>query len=499
LDAPRGKRQLIVLVRATPPRAAAPGPQKRTSRSLAAQQPMLQNILTNYGASLGPMFPAGRGRTAAGAVRRAAAPSAAAAPSVYNRVLAEEAKLDEIAKALRDVPTVDAAYIKPAPEPAINRMTPSGGPPAAATPDFSPRQDYLAAAPGGIDAHYAWKQSGGRGKGVTIIDVEGEWQLSHEDLKVNNNGLLGGTVPGQDGWRNHGTAVAGTCIAANNGLGITGICADARLGMISIFGSEDRTSSMAIREAADKLNPGDILLVELHYPGPKHSYEERDDQDGYIAVEWWPDEYDAIEYAVGRGVIVVEAAGNGAQDLDDALYDTPDPGFQPNWQNPFRRGKRDSGAILVGAGAPPQGTHSRTLYGPDRSRLDFSNFGSAVDAQGWGREVTTLGYGDLQGGSEDRWYTDEFAGTSSASPIIVGALACLQGIRRAQGAKPLTPAQARDLLRNTGSPQQAGPNAPVTERIGNRPDLKALVAALAKIVTPVAAAAPRTKRRVKQT
>jgi len=267
LDAPRGKRQLIVLVRPTPPRAAAPGIQKRTGPSLAAPQPMLQNILKSYGASLAPMFPARRATTAARGARRAAAPSAAAAPSVYNRVLADEAKLDDIAKALRGAGEVEAAYVKPAPEPAINRMTPSAKPPAPVTPDFSPRQDYLAAAPGGIDALFAWTQNGGRGQGVTIIDVEGEWQITHEDLKVNNNGVLGGTVPGDPDWRNHGTAVVGTCIGANNGLGVTGICADAKLGMISIFGDDDRTSSMAIREAADKLNPGDILLVELHYPG----------------------------------------------------------------------------------------------------------------------------------------------------------------------------------------------------------------------------------------
>ena len=94
---------------------------------------------------------------------------------------------------------------------------------------------------------------------------------------------------------------------------------------------------------------------------------------------------------------------------------------------------RDSGAILVGAGAPPPGTHGRD-HGPDRSRLDFSNFGARVDAQGWGEEVTTCGYGDLQGGTnEDLWYTDTFSGTSSASPIVVGALGCLQGVLRARG------------------------------------------------------------------
>jgi subtilisin family serine protease len=427
------------------------------------------------------MFPATGATVRTRTARRTAVPPGPpAAPSMYCRVVGEETQFDDIAKALRDVPAVEAAYIKPAAEPPINRMTASGArPPRAGTPDFTSRQDYLAAAPGGIDAHHAWTLAGGRGKGITIIDVEGEWRTSHEDLKVNNNGILGGTVPGDIDWRNHGTAVVGTCIGANNGLGITGICSDAKLGMVSIFGDEERTSSMAIREAADKLKAGDIVLVELHLAGPKNNYQERADQDGYIAVEWWPDDFDAIQYAVGRGVIVVEAAGNGAVDLDDNLYETPDPGFPASWKNPFRRANRDSGAILIGAGAPPQGTHNRTLYGPDRSRLDFSNYGSAVDAQGWGREVTTLGYGDLQSATnEDRWYTDEFAGTSSASPIVVGALACLQGIRLARGEKPLTPAQARDALRATGSPQQTGPNAPLAQRIGNRPDLKALIARL---------------------
>jgi hypothetical protein len=412
---------------------------------------------------------------------RAAPPGIGSLPSVYNRVVAKEKHLQDIAKALREIPAVEAAYIKPAPEPAINRMTPTAPAPAMRSPDFSAHQHYLARAPAGIDAQYAWTQAGGRGAGVTIIDVEGEWRTSHEDLSVNSNGVLSGVMPGNLGWRNHGTAVVGTCIGANNGQGITGICAEAKLGMISIFGDDDRTTSAAIREAADKLSAGDIMLIELHYPGPKHGYAEHPNQDGYIAVEWWPDEFEAIQYAVGRGVIVVEAAGNGAQDLDDALYETRDPGFPLGWQNPFRRSNRDSGAILVGAGAPPPGTHGRALYGPDRSRLDFSNYGSSVDAQGWGREVTTCGYGDLQGGDEDRWYTDQFAGTSSASPIIVGALACLQGIRRARGEPLLTPASARALLHATGSPQQAGPNAPVSQRIGNRPDLKALVAALATI------------------
>ena len=133
----------------------------------------------------------------------------------------------------------------------------------------------------------------------------------------------------------------------------------------------------------------------------------------------------------------------------------------------------------MGAGAPPPGTHGRD-WGPDRSRLDFSNFGSVVDAQGWGREVTTTGYGDLQGGSSihvNEWYTDQFSGTSSASPIVVGAIAAVQGTLRAKSRIPPSPIRARDLLRTTGSPQTDGPGRPATQRIGNRPNLRQLIPA----------------------
>ena len=197
-------------------------------------------------------------------------------------------------------------------------------------------------------------------------------------------------------------------------------------------------------------------------------------------MEWWPDDFAAIQYAASRGVIVVEAAGNGAENLDDAIYDvnpaSPFGPFPSWWRNPFRRNPLDSRAIVVGAGAPPPGTHGRD-WGPDRSRLDFSNHGALVDAQGWGREVTCTGYGDLQGGgNEDLWYTDQFSGTSSASPIVVGSVAAVQGVLKAKARPVLNPAQVRDLLRTTGSPQQPSAIAPVSQRIGSRPNLKAMIA-----------------------
>ena len=107
------------------------------------------------------------------------------------------------------------------------------------------------------------------------------------------------------------------------------------------------------------------------------------------------------------------------------------------------------------------------------------NFGSRADCQGWGRGVVTTGYDDLfkhpaQPLNEDYWYTAKFSGTSSASPIVVGAVACLQGVARHRG-RTLMPQEVRHLLRTTGSPQQAGVASPVSQRIGSRPDLRQML------------------------
>lgn len=428
----------------------------------------LRQTLKEFNASMHPTFASVLGRT-----EGFGAPAAFGGGEDLSRffnIQVSDESMDMLAESLRKLPQVVASYIKPPAEPAA-------APAPGATPDFTPRQDYLNSAPAGIDANYAWTLAGGKGDQITIIDIEGDWRFSHEDLQLPKAALAGGQFAQKLDWRNHGTAVLGEIVAKDNGLGVTGICSNANVRVVSIYGWPSGTStSAAIGQAATILQPGDVMLVEIHRAGPRFAFKPRADQKGYIAVEWWPDDFAAIQFATGRGVLVVEPAGNGAENLDDILYNTPASGFPPGWTNPFNRSNRDSGAIIVGAGAPPPGTHGRQ-YGPDRSRLDFSNWGDLVDAQGWGAEVTTCGYGTLQGGqTEDTWYTDTFGGTSSASPIIVGALGCLQGIRRAQGKASLTPLDARALLRRTGSPQQASGSAPLSQRIGTRPDLKQLIA-----------------------
>lgn len=420
----------------------------------------------------------------------------------FYQVSAPADRLEELAERLRSSDAVEAAYVKPGAQLAtrestakaskksgtdsgagtgeagapLNDMVPAAADAPPVTPDFTARQGYLDAAPGGIDARYAWTRPGGRGAGVRVIDCEWGWRFTHEDLLNNQGGIVSGTGSTDTAFVNHGTAVLGEIGGDVNTLGVTGISPDA----VTSASAFSIATSTAIRNAADRLGPGDIILLEIHRPGPNAT---GSGQQGFIAVEWWPDDFLAIRYAVNRGIVVVEAAGNGAENLDAAVYDTPQPGFPAWWRNPFRRTALDAGAVIVGAGAPPPGTHGAN-HGPDRSRLDFSNHGACVDAQGWGREVTTTGYGDLQGGTnQDLWYTDRFSGTSSASPIVVGALASTQGVLRAHGRIRLSPARARELLRATGSPQQDAPGRPATQRIGNRPDLRQLIPAALQTAT----------------
>ena len=390
----------------------------------------------------------------------------------------------EIADRLRALDLVEFAYPKP----------PIASPSAAANDDLRGDQGYLDDAPGGIGARAAWERPGGRGAGVRLIDVEGDWRFSHQDLG-NRGTLLGGRPEGDVARRNHGTNVLGMLLGTHDDVGVDGICTGASVGAVS-FQPEDRFgSAAAVAYAANRLAPGDILLVEMQRPGPLADPDpDSVSQDGYLPMSYWPDDLTAMQYAAGRGVIVVEAAGNGAQHLDDDEYGGRGPGFREHRPNPFRRDGLDSGSILVGAGAPPGGRR-----GPDRSHLRFSNWGSALDAQGWGRDVATTG--GIEGGAdeaypgtdEDAWYTAAFAGTSSAAPMVAGALVCVQGVLRAAGREPLTPEQARTALRETGSPQQPATDG-TTQRIGNRPDIPQLIDWAMEATRPARPLTPRPRR-----
>jgi subtilisin family serine protease len=292
---------------------------------------------------------------------------------------------------------------------------------------------------------------------VWFADIEGGWNAKHEDLPGERITHVAGEEIRDPSWRAHGTAVLGQVVGRDNGKGVVGIAPDVERVFTSSIGGI--AVADAIDQAARKLRAGDVLLIELQRTGPRGRYS---------PVEWWDDVFDAIKAATDRGVEVIEAAGNGNDDLDHDAY-----------KGKLDRKKRDSGAIMIGAGAPPREGFR------DREKLDFSNYGSRVDVQGWGRKVATLDYGDLQSCEDteqdwrytDRHYTGEFSGTSSASPIVAGAAILLQSFARSRG-KVLDPIVLRELLRSTGTPQAGD----TKKHIGPRPDLARAFRGMAGVV-----------------
>jgi len=77
--------------------------------------------------------------------------------------------------------------------------------------------------------------------------------------------------------------------------------------------------------------------------------------------------------------------------------------------------------------------------------------------------------------------------------MVAGALACVQGVLRAAGREPLTPAQARAALRETGSPQQAAEDGSL-EPIGSRPDISQLIDWAMDATRPARPTTPRPRR-----
>ncbi len=444
-----------------------------TKASVQAALPRVRALLADPAIFVAKLFPRpdadldaerGAGETAIG--------EELADLNLYHTIDVPLAQAPRILAALNADDLVEVAYFTP-----IAALANADIPPT--TPSYvlanstldTPGQGYLTAAPGGVDATYAWSVSGATGAGIRIIDVEGEWNFSHEDLPTSFVNL--GTPTNSQEWKDHGTAVLGEMVAQNGSYGITGIAYGSTFGTSSAFdptgayvspvaqGSQIATVPPALNAAAARLRAGDVINIELHYPGPSSGLTCpcNCSQFEFIPVEYWQADFDAIKSATAKGINVAEAAGNGSMNLDSSIYG-----------NDFKRATRDSGAILVGAGMYA-GTPS--VSGLPRQPECFSNYGSRVDAQGWGDNIESLGYGNIippgaPQSDQNQWYTFNFSGTSGATPMVAAAATDIEGSRVASGLAVLTPAQVRSLLVSTGTAEPAG-----FGNIGPLPNLRA--------------------------
>lgn len=338
---------------------------------------------------------------------------------------------------LNRIPSVSIAYAEGITEGAIDIAPP--------TPDFEGGQGYLDRAPNGVDAYYAWTVPRGNGFGRSIIDLEWGWRTSHEDFP--SFFVQDGAITADFTTRQHGTAVVGEMVGQDNGYGVTGITPAADVGYVS-FQTYD--SPTAMLRAAAQLDRGDVMLLEIHRLGPANATDCTCNlaQCDYIPIEYWFADYIAIRIITAfYGINVVEAGGNGSSNLDDPAYG-----------GLFNRAVRDSGAIVVGAGT--SGARVPTCW---------TNYGSRIDVHAWGENIVTTGYGDPFAplGDEDQFYTDTFGGTSGASPMVTSAVASIQAVADAHGEGNLHPLVMRDLIRRTGTLQEASP-----QNIGPMPDLR---------------------------
>ena len=362
----------------------------------------------------------------------------AAALPPFNRyfaaVVEDEKSAIALVRKLQRLEEVEEAYVE-------------GGPtPPPVNPADDPRsgnQGYLDAAPGGIDARWAWGVTDGFG--VRFVDLERGWTLNHEDLTAAGISIISGLS--QD-YHGHGTSVLGEVMATDNTIGDIGIAPRATARVVSQWrNATTYNTAAAILSAGQAMSKGDVLLLEAQTTVGSWVK---------MPVEIETAVFDAIRHVVDDGIVVIEAGGNGGNDLD-----TYQDGANHRRLDRNSADFRDSGAIMVGAGSSTA----------PHTRLSFSNHGSRIDCYGWGEDIDTTGDGWT--GTSTTAYTTGFGGTSGASPIVAGAAVLLQSWRKARYSRVFAPEDMRVML---GSTVLNTPSAnPASDGIGVMPDLRAII------------------------
>ena len=223
-----------------------------------------------------------------------------------------------------------------------------------------------------------------------------------------------GAGNGGDDNHYHGTHVAGTIGALDNGIGVVGVAPGARLWAVKVLNSQGSGYTSGIVAGIDwVVARGNIEVINMSLGG-----------EGVSAAY-----KTAIDNAVSRGVVVVVAAGNS--DLDANNYS---PAYVPS-------------AITVSAladfnGQPGGGATSTCRTDVDDTLADFSNWGSAVDIAAPG--VCILSTYPIEQGN----YAT-ISGTSMASPHVAGAAALLASTNRPTNAAGVQ--AIRDTLVTTGN------------------------------------------------
>lgn len=170
-----------------------------------------------------------------------------------------------------------------------------------------------------VGAQEAW-DAGYRGQGVRVAVLDGGFDLDHPDLAPNINLGLSADFTGeglQYGFPDpfsHGSHVAGTIAAADNGIGTIGVAPEAELVLVKVLGDAGSGSFAniiaGIYHAASV--DADVINMSLGVIIPRQGQGSGNADISALANAV----NKAITYAHQSGTTVVVSAGNAAYDLD---------------------------------------------------------------------------------------------------------------------------------------------------------------------------------------
>jgi subtilisin-like proprotein convertase family protein len=262
------------------------------------------------------------------------------------------------------------------------------------------------------DVVTAWDVA--KGAGVVIGVVDDGLQYTHPDLAPGYRADLSYDFNGNDAdptpgtGDDHGTAAAGVAAArGNNGVGVSGTAPNASLAGIRLISA---TTTDQLEANGLTYKPQDIAIYSNSW-GPN--------DDGMTLEAPGPLTRAALANAVqtgrgGKGSIYVWAAGNGLDANDNSNYDGyANSRFTIAVTAVDNRGKQswyaEPGANILVA-APSSGDSS----GTDVGIVTVDRTGNL----GYNTSTTT-------GNLSDRDYTNDFGGTSSATPLVSGVVALM--------------------------------------------------------------------------
>ncbi|MFR9798965.1 type VII secretion-associated serine protease mycosin [Streptomyces sp. MS06] len=254
----------------------------------------------------------------------------------------------------------------------------------------------------------AWRTT--KGEGVTVAVLDTGVEADHPDLAGNvltGTDLVGfGAERGDRTWARHGTAMAGIIAGHGHGPGhadgIMGVAPEARILPVRVIledgdparakARKTRGTALAegIRWAAD--HGADVINLSLG--------------DDSSSAHPEPAEDEAVQYALGKGAVVVASAGNGGEKGDHISYPAAYPG------------------VIAATAVDRYGT-----------RASFST-------RRWYATVSAPGVDVVIADPDHRYY--EGWGTSAASAFVSGAVALVKAAHPG-----LTPAQIKQLLEDT--------------------------------------------------